>query len=312
LAKSPTSFPEIHKEAFIKAREALGLSRKDLSGKTCLSERQIEQIENGETSSFYGAQVKLTAAKKVAGILNLKEEDAFSFTQAALEIKATPEQVAQEKRQSGLVRKSSLVNQVESKQNIDQPPSTKSKSVVTKKKAILSVGVVLALVFSIINLRPLFFPEKEEVVVVEEVQPPSVSADQAQDGKLVSTPNPEAAGSSTAATLGDCPGADSAPVIFRPDMPKKAGDMVYLQSKSSQTVCVIDASGKTQNKTLEPGVGVSVMGKPPLKVLTSGLAGVEVYYQGVKVRLANATAKTVVLEPTELNQSLAPTDSQLR
>jgi hypothetical protein len=88
--------------------------------------------------------------------------------------------------------------------------------------------------------------------------------------------------------------------------------MVYLQSKSTQTVCVIDAAGKTQNKTLEPGVGVSVMGKPPLKVLTSGLAGVEVYYQGVKVRLANATAKTVVLEPTELNQSLAPTDSQLR
>ena len=66
--------PEIKKEAFTKARESLGLSTKELSGMACLSVRQIEQIENGESSSFYGAQVKVTAAKKVAGLLKLKEE----------------------------------------------------------------------------------------------------------------------------------------------------------------------------------------------------------------------------------------------
>ncbi len=61
--------PEIRKEVFTKARESLGLSTKDLSGMSCLSVRQIELIENGESSSFYGAQVKFTAAKKVAGLL---------------------------------------------------------------------------------------------------------------------------------------------------------------------------------------------------------------------------------------------------
>ena len=72
--------PEIRKEAFTKARESLGLSTKDLSGMACLSVRQIEQIENGESSSFYGAQVKFTAAKKVAGLLKLTPEDAFDFS----------------------------------------------------------------------------------------------------------------------------------------------------------------------------------------------------------------------------------------
>jgi hypothetical protein len=101
-------------------------------------------------------------------------------------------------------------------------------------------------------------------------------------------------------------------VSYKVDAPKKAGDMVYLQSKTAQTVCVVDASGKTQNKMLEPGVGASVYGKPPLKVLTSGQAQVDLYYQGVKVRLSNTAAKTIVLEPTEITQPATPTDSQFR
>ncbi|OWF66023.1 hypothetical protein B6A14_09775 [Polynucleobacter hirudinilacicola] len=79
----PGKLPEIRKEVFTKARESLGLSTKELSGMACLSVRQIEQIENGETSTFYGPQVKVTAAKKVAGLLKLKEEDAFDFGEEA-------------------------------------------------------------------------------------------------------------------------------------------------------------------------------------------------------------------------------------
>jgi hypothetical protein len=67
-----------------------------------------------------------------------------------------------------------------------------------------------------------------------------------------------------------------------------------------------------QNKTLEPGVGASIYGKPPLKVLTSGQAQVDMYYQGVKVRLSNNAAKTIVLEQAEVIQPTVSTDSQLR
>ena len=90
--------PEIRKEAFTKARESLGLSMKDLSGMACLSVRQIEQIENGESSSFYGAQVKYTSAKKVAGLLKLTPEDAFDFSGVAQPVK--PAEV-EEKLQEG-------------------------------------------------------------------------------------------------------------------------------------------------------------------------------------------------------------------
>jgi hypothetical protein len=110
----------------------------------------------------------------------------------------------------------------------------------------------------------------------------------------------------------DCPAMDSSPATYRADAPKKAADMVYMQSKSAQMVCVIDALGKVQNKQLEPGVGVSVYGKAPLKVLTSGLDQVDLYFQGAKVRPASLSGKTIILEAAELTQPLAPTDSQLR
>ena len=59
------------------AREAKQLSVADLAIKTCMSSRQIRQLEEGETSSFYSLQVKLTAAKRVADVLGMKPEALF-------------------------------------------------------------------------------------------------------------------------------------------------------------------------------------------------------------------------------------------
>jgi transcriptional regulator with XRE-family HTH domain len=347
----PVKLPEIRKEAFTKARESLGLSAKDLSGMACLSVRQIEQIENGESSSFYGAQVKFTAAKKVAGLLKIAPEVAFDFSGIAQPIKApeveeklqdkTSAPELEKKAKSGKTKESQAVKEkteekevapvVAAKVSESKPQvsaskisdtaidySVKSKaSVDPKKKIFLLLAIGAAVIFSVVNLRPLFFPEpvKEEVVIIQEVASEPVStAEPVADAKPSTTPAPEPIPVAAAASA-ECPPIDAAPLNYKPDAPKKAGDMVYLQSKTAQTICVVDATGKTQNKTLEPGVGMSVYGKPPLKVLTGGLNQVDLYYQGVKVRIGNASNKTINLEPAEIIQSATPlnsTDSQLR
>ena len=345
--------PEIRKEAFTKARESLGLSTKDLSGMACLSVRQIEQIENGESSSFYGAQVKFTAAKKVAGLLKLTPEDAFDFSgvvqpvkpaeveeklqeetkASAAEKKAKPEQTKEKNQAKETEQTKELVSQAPAAEPKAEKPiarkvtesvldySVKSKaSVDPKKKIILLLAITAAVIFSVVNLRPLFFPEpvKEEVVIIQEVVPetppasaPAEPAPAAQPATSVPVPATQA----VAAASVECPPADASALNYKPDAPKKAGDMVYLQSKTAQTVCVVDATGKTQNKMLEPGVGTSVYGKPPFKVLTGGLNQVDLYYQGAKVRTGNTSSKTIILEPAEIVQTVAPapsTDSQLR
>ena len=324
--------PEIRKEAFSKARESLGLSAKDLAGMACLSVRQIQQIENGEMSSFYGAQIKVTAAKKVAALLKLKEEDAFDFGDSVPVKKSDPENVLVQNQSSQTASAAPVEkNTVHVKSTETQLLDTMKERVVLsstlssqeknpQKKLFLLLGIAAALVFSIVNLRPLFFPEpvKQEIVVVEEPAPASPPAEPVVENKPEEKPAvaafavaPAAPMAAPAATS-ECPSADASAVGYKTESPKKAGDMVYLQSKTAQTVCVVDVSGKTQNKTLEPGVGVSVFGKPPLKVLTSGQAQVDMYYQGVKVRLSNTASKTIILEPVEIIQPVAPLDAELR
>jgi cytoskeleton protein RodZ len=330
----PSKLPEIRKEAFTKAREGLGLSTKELSGMACLSVRQIEQIENGETSSYYGAQIKVTAAKKVAALLKLKEEDAFDFGDKTPLVKSIPEKEV--KQAVDEAKKVVAPEKISKPQIVEETPkvliknpepvrlfensnaATKSNP---KKKLFVLLGIAAAVLFSIVNLRPLIFPEpvKEEIVVVEavqEVQPATAPVEEVKPAApaQASTPAVEAAAPVATATAvsSECPVVDASVVTYKPEDPKKAGDMVYVQSKAPQTVCVTDATGKTQNKTLEPGVGASIYGKPPFKVLTLGLNQVDLYFQGAKVRTGSTAGKTIILEAAELSQPAAATDSQLR
>lgn len=55
------------------------MSVEQLALLACLSKKQIQQIENGQTSSFYSPTIKLTAAKKVAKLIQLDEKEAFDF-----------------------------------------------------------------------------------------------------------------------------------------------------------------------------------------------------------------------------------------
>ena len=332
----PSKLPEIRNEAFTKARESLGLSAKELSGMACLSVRQIEQIENGEMSSFYGSQIKVTAAKKVAALLKLKEEDAFDFGEKAPLVKIMLEKIAEPAIEKvEIVEKTPAPEKKSKPQQVEETPKVviknlepakpyqASKAVAQRnpqKRLFVLLGITAALAFAVVNLRPLFFPEppKEEIVVVEAVQEaPPVSAAVEEAKPVIPAPAPAATPVAPAAVVPaalvstECPAVDVSAVTYKPDAPKKTGDMVYVQSKMAQTVCVVDASGKNQSKTLEPGVGASIYGKPPFKVLTAGLNQVDLYFQGAKVR-TGGSGKTIILEAAEVSQPAASTDSQLR
>ena len=97
-----------------------------------------------------------------------------------------------------------------------------------------------------------------------------------------------------------CPKPENNPVMYKTGSPSKAGDMVYVQSLSQQVVCVIDAAGKEQSKTLEAGASYSFYGAPPFKLLTANLAQTEIFFQGLRVRPSNPEAKTLILEETKL------------
>ena len=340
----PTKLPEIRKQAFVKAREALGLTIQELALKACLSNRQIEQLENGEMISFYSVQIKYTAAKKVAILLNLEEKEAFDFGDQAPAVRETilveeTLPVAEVKKITSTTAEAIKVEPpkvtapiqeakpdlaLEVQDIVVEQAINKKSAPSSQRKWLLLLSVAAALVFSIVNLRPLFFPEppKEELVLIAPVPLESPAVVPPVADEKAGDPVPAAVPVATVAVApsSDCPAVDPSPLSYKPDAPKKGGDMVYLQSKSAQIVCVIDALGKLQNKQLEPGVGVSVYGKSPLKVLTADLNQVDLYFQGAKVRLLNQNGKTIMLEAAELAQAqpqiqpqpLNSNDSELR
>jgi len=65
-------------------RETLGWATTDLATLACLSTKQIKQIEEGGISAFYSENVKLTAARKVAALLQMTEAQLFGQVAAAL------------------------------------------------------------------------------------------------------------------------------------------------------------------------------------------------------------------------------------
>jgi cytoskeleton protein RodZ len=319
--------PEICKEAFLKAREKRGLSTKELGGLACLSHHQIAQIESGESSSFYGAQNKFTAAKKVAKLLDLSDEAAFDFGVTPSK-KSADERVDTSKAEQ--VKQTLVKNEVEKKELTEPkvaPKKAASKAMpfpgtsanskpASSKKLFLWISVLAALVFSVINLRPLFFADQpEEIIIVKEeiIEPAPVPAAAPVEPDPPVTPIAATVVPVIASeALGACP-VEEGIISYKPEAPRKPADMVYVQAKSMQIVCVIDASGKTQNKLLEPGVSASFYGKPPFKVLTLGLNQVDVFFQGAKVRLSNPNTKTLILEASEVvTPPLDRTDSQLR
>ena len=335
--KVKNAIPEIRKEAFIKAREALSMSVRDLAGKACLSTRQIEQIESGEHKAFYSPNIKFTAAKKVAQILNLKPEDAFDFGDLVAQMPTVDNslELTADKKQSEIDASSAVALDFAIQEHVNNLEANPFKSNIKEKssafvlmnhqKWLVILGSLAIAGFAFISLNPTLTggdieaakasPEEVKTVVSAPSAEEVVQAASEKAAEPVPTPAPAAVVAPVAAaptpSSTECPVADNNVASYKTDAPKKLADMVYLVAKNAQVVCVVDAAGISQTKQLQAGVGTSVYGKAPLKVLTAGLSQVDLYFQGVKVRPGNA-GNTILLEAAPLSTAKNDNDSELR
>ena len=75
-------------------RESFGWAISDMATMACLSSKQIKQIEEGGLAAFYSEGVKLTAAKKVAALLQMTEAELFGQVAPPVLVKPVDEAVA--------------------------------------------------------------------------------------------------------------------------------------------------------------------------------------------------------------------------
>jgi transcriptional regulator with XRE-family HTH domain len=367
------SSPEIRCAAFSAAREKRALSVEQLALLACLSKKQIQQIENGQSNSFYSPAIKLVAAKKVAKLIQLDEKDAFDFgPQAELpltqadeltpgessvaesrplidEVKAAEQSDASKpaspdsaievvrlkedepneaKKAAGRKRKSDLVSPTSNQPNakpvlVEPNPEPNKPALFTAREQkqaskkwvwLLPVG---ALVLALVQFQPLLEdqldawmgkpkPAEATALTVAPVDaaPASLPAEPASATPAVTPQASPAVTPSTAVTPSPaivvaanpaCPLPDASIENYKSPAASKPGNMVYVKMPTAQVICVEDGDGKVQSKAMEPGLGHSFYGKPPFKLLTSGLSSAEVFFQGYRVRPSNADSKSIVL-----------------
>ena len=72
-------------------RESQGWALSDLATRACLSVKQVRQIEEGGMTAFYSETVKLTAARKLANLLDMTEGQLFGQHTIQLEHLTDPD-----------------------------------------------------------------------------------------------------------------------------------------------------------------------------------------------------------------------------
>ena len=118
---------------------------------------------------------------------------------------------------------------------------------------------------------------------------------------------PAAEPAKTAASGGDdCPARVSGEVkTWSPAYQRKSDARLFIVSPKGGTLCVIDGTGKASLISLRPMVGQAFAGKPPYTVRSADLAKMDLFMQGLKVKVP---ADTEILKLVPTTQP-APSDS---
>ena len=273
---------------------------------------KLIQLDEKEAFDF-GPQAELP----LAPVDELAQSELISAEQESLlDLKKEAPQVGEGNLKEA---RNKAVSQLEAKPILVEPfkPETsmrthfgtrEQKSAGKKWLWLLPVG---ALVLALVQFQPLLEdqldalmvkpkPLQETVLTAAPVDaaPASPPAEPASTSAAVTPPVPPAITPSPAVAVAAnpaCPLPDASIENYKSLSASKPGNMVFVKMPTAQIVCVEDGDGKVQSKMMEPGLGHSFYGKPPFKLLTSGLSSAEIFFQGYRVRPSNADSKSMLL-----------------
>ena len=310
--------PEIQGQVLKTARENMRLNPAELATKACLSKKHITELEEGGISSFYSPAHKVRVAKKVSVLLGLDENQALVYPgsdlakQESLRFDASPEPVAaveapqevpqpnKEVKAQSKPLEASAPERVVSLESIRPSYPDHEQNQPQSRRSLISIILIILVACGLYltkdEITQLVTPAPKPVPLSTEEMPPA-------EDKPAETAVPTVAATPTPPLPSEagCPKADPSVAAYSVSEPSKAGNFVFIQAKNKQTICVVDASGKSSLQTIEAGGNHTFGGKAPFTVLSNGLASLSIYFQGRPVRPANEQARTIRLEEVHAN-----------
>jgi len=262
-------------ENFTKLREEKGFTRQQLAHKLCCSKFQIQEIEEGGQSSFYNESQKLVTAKKMAKLLGLSDE--LAFTTAPPDIKA----------ELG-------IHHFYGNENRPLPITNTSWRFV-------GTGVLIAALFaySMWGIFSADLPQSVRMVIEPKSQivaNPQVESETAL--AINEAHNSETVENAPLVVTDPCQMTYQYTNAFVPAYANFAGNFVVFVSKEEQTVCVLDGKGEKQLVKIVPGQNKVVSGIGPFTIVGQHLAQIDTYFQGWKVTNLSTQTDSLILKET--------------
>jgi len=269
-------------------REAKGISRPVLAHRLTLSDAQLRQIENSESSLFYSDAIRTVAVRKVADFLG----EPLVLPSAAKDVSALAEDPLIEPPLLVLARQEPT-----SPEPAERPrPDTPLRSVTRWGIALLGVAVTIAIVVWLDGDRKLP-PSSPVVTSFKSITPPA-----APDAVIVEKPQSESPAATESAQSGDvaCDTGQGPVATFTPSKAAKDGSLVYVVGTLGQFVCVKDSRGQAWRHDFANASGRSFYGRPPWIVESPQLGALQIYFQGVLARPPHAAGMRLRLIAADL------------
>ncbi len=261
--------PAVNGERLKQERERRGMSTADAARLATLSREQIVQIEQGGFGAFYGPRHKLLAVRKYADAFGIDADELLAANPVPERPPFNPDMLS-------VIGGSAPDRQQDKRMQEAHLPASARSRLLTALALICAIAVLYSI------LRGL---------VPESAPPPAPSAALAPVEPPIAAPAPVVRGSSTTQSLGEpqdaCSGHGDEGTVERwaPPLARRADTRLFLASATVAEVCVVDANGSPKRLKLTPGVTTSVAGKPPYLLRSANLARVQIYLQGLKVRV---------------------------
>ena len=290
-------------------REAAGMDMFVLARTACLSVAQVRQLESDDSDSlFYSESIKRQAYKRLLMILGAEPPSV---------------EIPEELRDAAKVADAHLTTLDQIVAMSEQPPMNHSAfdavhAGLAKLREHKQATAALLLLVAAVTLFVLHGPQsvveatselaaasptpKVSAVAVS-VEPPSVATASVPVAAVAAASAPVAAASALVAasptapskTMGACTHSNEAMPQLSPFVAQKEGKYVYLVSAANAEVCVVDGNKQATLLQLKAGENRSVYGVSPWQVSSTSLQKVQIFFQGGRVSLPDATVSRVQL-----------------
>lgn len=290
-------------------REAAGMDMFVLARTACLSVAQVRQLESDDSDGlFYSDAIKRQAYKRLLMILGAEPPSV---------------EIPEELRDAAKVADAHLTTLDQIVAMSEQPPMNHSAfdavhAGLAKLREHKQATAALLLLVAAVTLFVLHGPQsvveatselaaasptpKVSAVAVS-VEPPSVTTASVPVAAVAAASASVAAASALVAasptapskTTGACTHSNEAMPQLSPFVAQKEGKYVYLVSAANAEVCVVDGNKQATLLQLKAGENRSVYGVSPWQVSSTSLQKVQIFFQGGRVSLPDATVSRVQL-----------------